>query len=62
MAGYTECLSACLDDILFHAFQVVDLPAGQDHLGAVSGQRFCDGFADPPAGTGNQSDLMIQTE
>src|SRR5690625_420915 len=62
MAGEGGCLAASSVNFFCHTIAAVGAAAGDDDMGAMSGQQFSACFADPAAGACNQSDLAAQIE
>ena len=62
MAGNRLRLASGSDDFLLDAAEVLQFPAGQDHLGAVSRQRLYDRLSDSAACAGDQRRFPMQIE
>ncbi|MCY1180435.1 hypothetical protein D9M73_208770 [compost metagenome] len=62
MAGDGGGLAAGGDDGVGDVLAAFKLAAGDDHVGALLGQQFGDGFTDATAGAGDESDLAVEVE
>src|SRR5690606_36622666 len=60
MAADGGRLAALVADGLDHRLAALHLAAGDDHMGALLRQQAGNGFADPPAGAGNEGDLAVE--
>ncbi|MNG21819.1 hypothetical protein D3C84_1062270 [compost metagenome] len=62
MAGNGGGLAAGGDDGVGDVLAAFELAARHDHVGALLGQQFGDGFTDATAGAGDESDLAVEVE
>ncbi len=62
VAGHGCGLAAGGGDGVGDVLAAFELAARDDHMGALLGKQFGDGFTDATAGTGDESDFAVEVE